>query len=162
MWLRRRNFHRSFCSFKVIYWIIKSISFICRYIARLETTLVNTCKDLGVTAKTTDETGVWVENRKIASIGRCSISLKSFDKVVLHRINWIFALRDYSDVICCGMWCSKCVLYHSPEQNAVWWIKPDKLCLELGLFHLAKHIDPGLSCTLCAYSLHMTDLSFQW
>lgn len=44
----------------------------CRYVARLEHTLVQTCAAVGVSAKTTDETGVWVDDRKIGSIGTTS------------------------------------------------------------------------------------------
>jgi lipoate-protein ligase B len=41
-----------------------------RYIGRLESTLIDVCADFGVAARRCDGlTGVWVEDRKIASIG---------------------------------------------------------------------------------------------
>lgn len=39
------------------------------YVCQLQNTMIKTCKDFGVTAKSTDETGVWVEDRKIGAIG---------------------------------------------------------------------------------------------
>lgn len=39
------------------------------YIATLELTIINTCRQFGITAKTTENTGVWVGDRKIAAIG---------------------------------------------------------------------------------------------
>jgi len=70
------------------------------YIARLESTLVNTCKDLGVTAKTTDETGVWVDDRKIASIG---VNAKRY--VTLHGIalNCTTDLSWFDHITPCGL-----------------------------------------------------------
>lgn len=40
------------------------------YVAKLEETLISTCRLYGVKAKVTCDTGVWVEDRKIAAIGR--------------------------------------------------------------------------------------------
>ena len=40
-----------------------------RYIATLENTIINTCSRFGVNAGTTEHTGVWVGDRKIAAIG---------------------------------------------------------------------------------------------
>ncbi|GAB1600257.1 putative lipoyltransferase 2, mitochondrial [Argonauta hians] len=39
------------------------------YVSSLESTLIRTCAKWGITAKTTKDTGVWVEDRKIAAIG---------------------------------------------------------------------------------------------
>ena len=43
------------------------------YVARLEETLIATCKTFGVEARTTADTGVWVGNNKIAAIGQCPL-----------------------------------------------------------------------------------------
>lgn len=43
------------------------------YIATLEQTIINTCRRFGIQAQTTTDTGVWVEDRKIASIGECAL-----------------------------------------------------------------------------------------
>jgi len=40
-----------------------------KYIAMLETTVIDTCAQFGLTAKTTSNTGVWIKDRKIAAIG---------------------------------------------------------------------------------------------
>ncbi|KAK7499197.1 hypothetical protein BaRGS_00009457 [Batillaria attramentaria] len=39
------------------------------YIATLEQTIINACWQFGIQAHTTEDTGVWVDNRKIAAIG---------------------------------------------------------------------------------------------
>ena len=39
------------------------------YICQLQNTVIKTCKYFGVESKSTDETGVWVEDRKIGAIG---------------------------------------------------------------------------------------------
>lgn len=39
------------------------------YVCKLEKTMIKTCDYFGVRAKTTEDTGVWVEDRKIGSIG---------------------------------------------------------------------------------------------
>lgn len=39
------------------------------YICTLEKTIINACRQFGIQARTTEHTGVWVENRKIAAIG---------------------------------------------------------------------------------------------
>ena len=45
------------------------------YVCQLQNTLIKTCKDFGVTAKSTDETGVWVEDRKIGAIGNYEMAI---------------------------------------------------------------------------------------
>lgn len=42
------------------------------YVSSLEATIINTCANWGITAKTTADTGVWVEDRKIGAIGKTS------------------------------------------------------------------------------------------
>ena len=41
-----------------------------QYIANLERTIVETCSAFGVRAGTTSDTGVWIDDKKIAAIGR--------------------------------------------------------------------------------------------
>lgn len=39
------------------------------YVCHLEKTIINVCAELGLTAKTTPDTGVWIGNRKICALG---------------------------------------------------------------------------------------------
>lgn len=39
------------------------------YVCHLEKTIISVCAELGLTAGTTPDTGVWIENRKICAIG---------------------------------------------------------------------------------------------
>ena len=41
-----------------------------RYIATLQSTIINTCRRLGVETYTNEHTGVWTKDRKIAAIGK--------------------------------------------------------------------------------------------
>lgn len=66
------------------------------YVCHLEQTIINICKQLGLTARTTPDTGVWIENRKICAIGihgkryitthglalNCDNDLKWFEHIV--------------------------------------------------------------------------------
>ncbi|KAI8899672.1 hypothetical protein BC833DRAFT_584782 [Globomyces pollinis-pini] len=66
------------------------------YVCRLEKSLIATCKEFGIKANTTDDTGVWIENRKIAALGihiqryitshgfalNCNTDLSWFDHIV--------------------------------------------------------------------------------
>lgn len=40
------------------------------YVRQLENTLIDTCSQFGLKAKTTSDVGVWIDDRKIAAIGR--------------------------------------------------------------------------------------------
>ena len=40
------------------------------YVCQLQKTMIKTCKDFDVQATSTDETGVWVQDRKIGAIGK--------------------------------------------------------------------------------------------
>ena len=40
------------------------------YICQLQKTMIQTCKHFGLKAQSTDDVGVWVEDRKIGAIGR--------------------------------------------------------------------------------------------
>lgn len=66
------------------------------YVCHIEKTIINLCKKYGITARTTEDTGVWVENRKICAIGihasryitthglalNCNVDLSWFDHIV--------------------------------------------------------------------------------
>lgn len=66
------------------------------YVCHLEKTIIDLCKRLDLTAKTTTDTGVWIDDRKICAIGvhgkryitthglalNCDIDLKWFDHIV--------------------------------------------------------------------------------
>ena len=46
-----------------------------QYIENLEKTIIETCRGFGVEAGITPDTGVWVEDKKIAAIGMCIFML---------------------------------------------------------------------------------------
>jgi lipoate-protein ligase B len=66
------------------------------YVGQLEQTLIATLRQFGLTGQTTDQTGVWVDDRKIASIGlhgsryvtthgvslNCNVNLDWFQEIV--------------------------------------------------------------------------------
>jgi lipoyl(octanoyl) transferase 2 len=66
------------------------------YVCHIEKTIIDVCKRYEIDAKTTEDTGVWVENRKICAIGihasryitthglalNCDIDLSWFDHIV--------------------------------------------------------------------------------
>lgn len=66
------------------------------YVCHLEKTIIDMCKQLNLDAKTTPDTGVWIDNRKICALGvhckryitthglalNCNIDLKWFDHIV--------------------------------------------------------------------------------
>lgn len=66
------------------------------YVCHLEKTIIEMCAGLGITARTTEDTGVWVENRKICALGihgsryitthglalNCETNLQWFDHIV--------------------------------------------------------------------------------
>lgn len=66
------------------------------YICHLEKTIIGMCGELGLTARTTADTGVWIGDRKVCAIGvhgsryvtthglalNCNVDLKWFDHIV--------------------------------------------------------------------------------
>ncbi|CRK89102.1 CLUMA_CG002570, isoform A [Clunio marinus] len=66
------------------------------YVCQIEKTIIDLCKKHGIKAQTTEDTGVWVENRKICAIGihasryitthglalNCNVDLSWFDHIV--------------------------------------------------------------------------------
>lgn len=66
------------------------------YVCHIEKTVIDLCKKYGIKAQTTEDTGVWVDNRKICAIGihasryitthglafNCNIDLSWFDHIV--------------------------------------------------------------------------------
>ncbi|XP_050389198.1 putative lipoyltransferase 2, mitochondrial [Patella vulgata] len=70
------------------------------YISALENTLIKTCQKFGITARTTADTGVWVEDRKIASIG-----VHGSRFVTTHgcSLNSNIDLNWYKHIVPCGL-----------------------------------------------------------
>ncbi|KAK6195818.1 hypothetical protein SNE40_001171 [Patella caerulea] len=70
------------------------------YISALENTLIKTCQKFGITARTTADTGVWVEDRKIASIG-----VHGSRFVTTHgcSLNCNIDLNWYKHIVPCGL-----------------------------------------------------------
>jgi lipoyl(octanoyl) transferase 2 len=66
------------------------------YVCHIEKTIIHLCKRHGITARTTEDTGVWVDNRKICAVGihasryitshglalNCNIDLSWFQHIV--------------------------------------------------------------------------------
>lgn len=66
------------------------------YVRHIEKTVIDMCRECGITAKTTEDTGIWVDDRKICAIGlhaslyvtthglalNCNTDLKWFDHIV--------------------------------------------------------------------------------
>lgn len=66
------------------------------YVCHIEKTIIDLCKKYGITARTTADTGVWVDNRKICAIGihasryitthglafNCNVDLSWFNHIV--------------------------------------------------------------------------------
>ncbi|KAJ3269421.1 hypothetical protein HDV01_001419 [Terramyces sp. JEL0728] len=66
------------------------------YICTLQNTVIDACKQFGIRAKSTEHTGIWIDDRKIAAIGiqvqrhitshgfalNCNTDLKWFDHIV--------------------------------------------------------------------------------
>lgn len=66
------------------------------YVCHIEKTVIDMCREYGITAKTTEDTGIWVDDRKICAIGlhaslyvtthglalNCNTDLKWFDHIV--------------------------------------------------------------------------------
>lgn len=66
------------------------------YVCHIEKTIIDLCRKYGIEAKTTEDTGVWIDNRKICAIGihasryitthglalNCNVDLSWFDHIV--------------------------------------------------------------------------------
>ncbi|CAG5127321.1 unnamed protein product [Candidula unifasciata] len=91
------------------------------YVCQLEKTLITTLKQFGLTGQTTDQTGVWVEDRKIASIGlhgsryvtthgvslNCNVDLDWFKHILRQEVDYDAAvkpfLRGFQEVFECEL-----------------------------------------------------------
>ncbi|KAJ3320282.1 hypothetical protein HDV06_005426 [Boothiomyces sp. JEL0866] len=66
------------------------------YICTIQNTVIDTCKEFGIKAKSTEHTGIWIDDRKIAAIGiqvqrhvtshgfalNCNTELKWFEHII--------------------------------------------------------------------------------
>lgn len=70
------------------------------YVCHIEKTIINLCKKHGITAKTTEDTGVWVENRKI-----CAIGIHASRYITTHglALNCNADLSWYKHIVPCGL-----------------------------------------------------------
>ena len=71
-----------------------------KYIATLEQTLINTCACFSIEARTTQDTGVWVGDSKIAAIGRFAENIFFFfcvhsNIIGVHHFGWDFCVCDH-------------------------------------------------------------------
>jgi len=70
------------------------------YVCHIEKTIIDLCKRHGITAKTTEDTGVWVENRKI-----CAIGIHASRYVTTHGLafNCNVDLDWFKHIVPCGL-----------------------------------------------------------
>lgn len=70
------------------------------YVCHVEKTIINLCKKYGITAMTTEDTGVWVDNRKI-----CAIGIHCSRYVTTHglALNCNTDLSWYDHIVPCGI-----------------------------------------------------------
>lgn len=70
------------------------------YVCHVEKTIINLCRKYGITAMTTEDTGVWVENRKI-----CAIGIHCSRYVTTHglALNCNTDLSWYDHIVPCGI-----------------------------------------------------------
>ena len=70
------------------------------YVCHIEKTVIDLCKKYGITARTTEDTGVWVENRKI-----CAIGIHASRYITTHGLafNCNIDLDWFSHIVPCGL-----------------------------------------------------------
>lgn len=70
------------------------------YVCHIEKTVIDLCKKHGISAKTTEDTGVWVDNRKI-----CAIGIHASRYVTSHglALNCNIDLTWYDHIVPCGL-----------------------------------------------------------
>lgn len=70
------------------------------YVCRIERTVIEMCKKFGIEARTTEDTGVWVENRKI-----CAIGIHASRYVTSHglALNCNIDLDWFTHIVPCGL-----------------------------------------------------------
>lgn len=70
------------------------------YVCHIEKTIINLCKKYGITARTTEDTGVWVDNRKI-----CAIGIHASRYITTHglALNCNVDLTWFKHIVPCGL-----------------------------------------------------------
>lgn len=70
------------------------------YVCHIEKTIIDLCRKHGITARTTDDTGVWVDNRKI-----CAIGIHASRYVTTHglALNCNIDLEWFKHIVPCGL-----------------------------------------------------------
>lgn len=70
------------------------------YVCHIEKTIIDLCKKHEITARTTEDTGVWVENRKI-----CAIGIHASRYITTHglALNCDVSLDWFSHIVPCGL-----------------------------------------------------------
>jgi lipoyl(octanoyl) transferase 2 len=70
------------------------------YVCHVEKTIINLCEKYGINAGTTEDTGVWIDNRKICAIGiHCSRYVTSHGLA----LNCNTDLSWYNHIVPCGL-----------------------------------------------------------
>lgn len=111
------------------------------YVCHLEKMIINLCGTLGLTAKTTPDTGVWIENRKI-----CAIGIHGSRYITTHglALNCDNDLKWFEHIVPCGL-IGKGVTSLSTELNQTFTIGQT---IPLLLDHFGKIFDCQLiECT---------------
>lgn len=70
------------------------------YVCHIEKTIIDLCKKHGIAARTTEDTGVWVDNRKI-----CAIGIHASRYITSHglALNCNTDLSWYQHIVPCGL-----------------------------------------------------------
>jgi lipoyl(octanoyl) transferase 2 len=70
------------------------------YVCHIEKTIIHLCKKYGITAQTTEDTGVWVDNRKI-----CAIGIHASRYITTHglALNCNIDLSWFKHIVPCGL-----------------------------------------------------------
>ncbi|KAJ1660266.1 hypothetical protein IWQ61_000788 [Dispira simplex] len=70
------------------------------YVQAIENTIIDTCRSYGITAQTSEHTGVWVGNDKVAAIG---IRVQKFVTSHGFALNCNTDLRWFDHIVPCGL-----------------------------------------------------------
>ena len=70
------------------------------YVCHIEKTIIHLCKKYGITARTTEDTGVWVGNRKI-----CAVGIHASRYITTHglALNCDVDLSWFQHIVPCGL-----------------------------------------------------------
>lgn len=71
-----------------------------KYVCSLERTIIDVCQHYGITARTTDDTGIWVNNEKI-----CALGIHASRFITSHglALNCNTDLSWFSNIVPCGL-----------------------------------------------------------